>query len=121
VQHRGGEDGFVNILGPTRIGWVERTGNRQYLGTGNITANGRVSMILVDYAQRTRLKLLGMATYHGDPDEALMAVLNPLGHRIDGAITLDVVATTWNCPKYITPRLEVDQLEAARQSWRRSG
>jgi predicted pyridoxine 5'-phosphate oxidase superfamily flavin-nucleotide-binding protein len=113
VQHRGGEDGFVKILGPTRIGWVERTGNRQYLGTGNITANGRVSMILVDYAQRTRLKLLGTATYHNDPDAALTAVLNPHGHRIDGAITMDVVATTWNCPKYITPRLEVEQVRGA--------
>ncbi|MFT4990119.1 MAG: hypothetical protein ACI9BK_002901 [Acidimicrobiales bacterium] len=110
VQHRGGEDGFVKILGPTRIGWVERTGNRQYLGTGNITANGRVSMILVDYAQRTRLKLLGAATYYGDPDEALTAALNPHGHRIDGAITLEVVATTWNCPKYITPRIEVEHV-----------
>ena len=44
VQHRGGEAGFVRILGPTTIGWIERAGNRQYLGTGNITADDKVEI-----------------------------------------------------------------------------
>ncbi len=113
VQHRGGEPGFVKILGPTKMGWVERSGNRQYLGTGNIKANGRVSLIFVDYAQRTRLKVLGNAMLHSDPAGDLVRVLNPQGHRIDGVITVDVVAATWNCPKYITPRIEVEQVRGA--------
>jgi hypothetical protein len=41
TQHKGGEPGFVKVLGPTTIGWVERSGNRQYLGSGNIPPTTR--------------------------------------------------------------------------------
>jgi uncharacterized protein len=113
VQHRGGDAGFVKLLGPSTIGWAERSGNRQYLGTGNIAADGRVSMIFVDYPTRTRLKLRGHATYHPDPSPELIEALGAEGMRIDGAITVEVVATSWNCPKYITPRYTVAQIETA--------
>ncbi len=113
VQHRGGETGFVKVLGPTSIGWIERSGNRQYLGTGNITANGRVSMIFVDYATRTRLKMFGEATLHTDPSDDLVAALDGESVRNDGAITVEVTATAWNCPKYITPRHDDADVRAA--------
>ena len=112
VQHRGGETGFVKVLGPTTLGWVERPGNRQYLGTGNIVANGRVSLIFVDYARRTRLKLLGIATLHRAPDDELLAVLNPGGRRTEGAVTVEVLASAWNCPKHIPQRYDAREVEA---------
>lgn len=110
VQHRGGERGFIKVLDEHTIGWTERNGNRQYLGTGNITANGRVAAILVDYPTRTRLKLYGTATYHLDPSPELLAKLDGEGSRNDGAIIVEVLATDWNCPKYITPRFTEDQI-----------
>jgi predicted pyridoxine 5'-phosphate oxidase superfamily flavin-nucleotide-binding protein len=113
VQHKGGDAGFVKVLGPTTIGWVERSGNRQYLGAGNIAAAGKVSAIFVDYPSRTRLKVRGVATYHPDPSPALLDELAAGGMRVDGAVTVDVVATSWNCPKYITPRFTVAEIEAA--------
>lgn len=112
VQHRGGNTGFVTILGPNTIGWLERNGNRQYLGTGNITADARVSAIFVDYPARTRLKLRGTATYHPEPTPELVSSLNGDMFRNDGAITVEVVATDWNCPKYITPRFTENQLSS---------
>jgi len=81
VQHRGGESGFIKVLDEHTIGWTERNGNRQYLGTGNITANGRVAAILVDYPTRTRLKLYGTATHHPDPSPELLAQLEGEGSR----------------------------------------
>ena len=113
VQHKGGDAGFVKVLGTTTIGWAERSGNRQYLGTGNITADDRVSVIFVDYPSRTRLKLRGHATYHPDADSELVTALGADGMRIDGAITVEIVATSWNCPKYITPRYTAAQIEMA--------
>jgi hypothetical protein len=110
VQHRGGDVGFVKILDEQTIGWAERHGNRQYLGTGNITADGRVAAIFVDYPSRTRLKLFGRATYHADPAAELLARLDASDERIDGAVTVEVLATDWNCPKYITPRFTEEQL-----------
>jgi predicted pyridoxine 5'-phosphate oxidase superfamily flavin-nucleotide-binding protein len=112
VQHRGGEPGFVSVLGPTIIGWIERTGNRQYLGSGNITADGRVALILVDYPSRTRLKLFGRATYHPEPSADLVTALNGDTIRGDGAVTVEVEATDWNCPKYITPRYTAEEVRA---------
>ena len=115
VQHKGGDRGFVKVTGPSSIGWIERSGNRQYLGTGNVNANGRIAMILVDYPSRTRLKLLGTATYHENPNEELIAALSGNGMRVDGAITVEVEATAWNCPKFITPRFTEDEVAAAVQ------
>ena len=113
VQHRGGDIGFVRQLGPTTIGWVERSGNRQYLGTGNLAANDKVSIIFMNYADRQRLKLLGRATVHADPSPELIAALGAEGVRIDGAVTVEIDATAWNCPKYITPRFTEAEVERA--------
>ena len=111
VQHKGGDPGFVKILGPTSIGWAERSGNRQYLGTGNITSDNKVAAIFVDYPTRTRIKIRGTATYHPDPSPELIEALGAGGLRVDGAITIDVVSTAWNCPKYITPRYTTTQID----------
>ncbi len=116
VQHRGGDAGFVTVTGPTTLGWVERTGNTQYIGTGNLRANGRVAMIFVDYGQRTRLKVFGMATLHTKPSDDLIAQLSGTELRNDGAITVEIEATAWNCPKYITPRLTADDVRTGVES-----
>ncbi len=116
VQHRGGERGFIKVLDEYTIGWTERYGNRQYLGTGNISANGRVAAILMDYPSRSRLKLFGTATYHPEPSPELLAKLDGEGSRNDGAITVEVLATDWNCPKHITPRFTEEQIDARTRS-----
>jgi predicted pyridoxine 5'-phosphate oxidase superfamily flavin-nucleotide-binding protein len=113
VQHRGGDAGFVKILDQHTIGWVERNGNRQYVGTGNITDNGRVAAIFVDYPSKTRLKMYGIATHHAEPSDELLAALDADGVRHDGAITIQVLATAWNCPKYLTPRFTEAQVQCA--------
>ncbi|MGI9622009.1 MAG: pyridoxamine 5'-phosphate oxidase family protein [Acidimicrobiales bacterium] len=110
VQHRGGDPGFVKAIGPTQIGWVERSGNRQYLGAGNVSTCGRVALIFMDYPNRVRLKLYGNATYHAEAPEALVHQVGAEELRADGAFTIDVVATAWNCPKYITPRFTEQQV-----------
>jgi uncharacterized protein len=110
VQHRGGEAGFVKVLDERTIGWAERWGNRQYLGSGNITTDGRVAMIFMDYPARRRLKIYGQATHHPEPADDLLQTLEAQDLRTDGAITVEIVAAEWNCPKYITPRYTEDQV-----------
>ena len=116
VQHRGGEIGFIKVIDDHTIGWSERHGNRQYLGAGNITADGRIAAILVDYPSRTRLKLFGKASYHSDPAPELLARLDAVDERLDGAVTVEVLATDWNCPKYITPRFTENQIRTVTGS-----
>jgi predicted pyridoxine 5'-phosphate oxidase superfamily flavin-nucleotide-binding protein len=104
TQHKGGDAGFVKVLGTTTIAWAERPGNRQYLGSGTIAANGKMAAIFVDYPNRTRLKIRGDATYHANPSSELIEALGAEHLRVDGAVTVELVATAWNCPKFITPR-----------------
>lgn len=110
VQHRGGDTGFVKVLGPSQIGWVERNGNRQYVGTGNIVGDDRVALIMVDYPSRTRVKFYGHARHIAEPDADLLAKLDATDIRHDGAIVIDVASFAWNCPKYITPRFTIEEI-----------
>src|SRR5512145_3267982 len=59
VQHRGGPPGFLKVLGPKRLAFADFRGNTQLISAGNATSNDRVSLILMDYRNRQRLKLLG--------------------------------------------------------------
>ena len=114
VQHRGGPIGFVKVLGPERIGLADYVGNKQFISRGNLTANNRIALFLMDYPRKARLKLMGHATMQDaqdDPDlaEALRDAGGPEPERL---VTIDLVAMDWNCPKYITPRLTEAEIEA---------
>src|SRR5262245_22141676 len=56
VQHRGGPRGFLRVLSPSRIGFADFRGNRQHVSTGNAAGNDRVAIIVMDYANPSRLK-----------------------------------------------------------------
>jgi predicted pyridoxine 5'-phosphate oxidase superfamily flavin-nucleotide-binding protein len=61
IQHRGGRAGFLRVLNEQTLAFADYRGNRQMLSTGNLTANSRIALFLMDYPQRTRLKILGHA------------------------------------------------------------
>src|ERR1700741_3750392 len=61
IQHRGGPPGFLKVLGNNQLGFSDFKGNRQYLSFGNILKNPRVSLFLIDYPARARLKIFGNA------------------------------------------------------------
>lgn len=116
LQHRGGPVGFLKILDDRTIGYADYSGNRQYLSVGNLRGNDRVSLFLMDYPQRQRLKIWGRARVVDELKEPeLLAKLESADFRarIERGIVIKVEAYDWNCPKYITPRYsqdEVDQL-----------
>ena len=61
IQHRGGRPGFLRWVNPNTLAFADYNGNRQMHSTGNLAVNDRVSLFLMDYPQRTRLKILGHA------------------------------------------------------------
>ncbi len=85
------------------------------VGTGNISADERVAAIFVDYPSRSRLKVYARATHHPDPSPELLTALGADTLRTAGAVTIEILATAWNCQKYITPRFTEDQVNAAVQ------
>ncbi len=116
IQHRGGAPGFLRVVGPSTLAFADYSGNRQMLSTGNLAANARVALFLMDYPRRTRLKLLGHAEVVDARGHAeLIAQLaDPAARRVvERVITIEVVAFDWNCPKYITPRYTAEEIAEA--------
>ncbi len=111
VQHRGGPAGFLRRIEGNRIGFADFRGNRQYLSTANLAADDRVSLFLMDYPNRRRLKLIGHA--HSTEDPATIAALMPPGYAAqpERAFVIDVIGFDWNCPQHITPRFTEAEIE----------
>lgn len=113
IQHRGGPPGFLKVLENNQLGFPDFKGNRQYLSFGNILKNPRVSLFLIDYPARARLKLFGQAKpVEGDNlPEALRKIENdPDATTIERGVIVQVEAFHWNCPKYIVPRFTEAQV-----------
>jgi predicted pyridoxine 5'-phosphate oxidase superfamily flavin-nucleotide-binding protein len=115
VQHRGGPAGFLKVLSATTLGFADYRGNRQYVSVGNVVKNDRVAIILVDYPQRARLKILGHARIVSADDAATLNVLKTPDYRarIERGFLITVAAYDWNCPQHITPRFTAAEVEAA--------
>ena len=115
VQFRGGPAGFLRALDSKTIGYADFRGNVQYISLGNLQGNDRVAMILMDHANRRRLKIMGRVRFAGkDEDATLLARLTPPGYRarIERAVLITVEAFDWNCPQHITPRFTEAEIEA---------
>jgi hypothetical protein len=113
VQHRGGPPGFVRVLDPATLALPDFRGNRQYISVGNLAGDARVALIFMDYANRTRLKLLGRARVSDDPALLAALALPSYRARIERALVIDVAGFDWNCPQHITPRFTEAEIAEA--------
>jgi hypothetical protein len=116
VQHRGGQPGFLHVVNPAKLAFADYKGNRQLLSTGNVAVSDRVCLFLMDYPQRTRLKILGHARIEDarqHPELVAQFAAPDLSHIVERVFLIDVVSFDWNCPKYITPRYTVAEIETA--------
>jgi predicted pyridoxine 5'-phosphate oxidase superfamily flavin-nucleotide-binding protein len=116
LQHRGGPPGFLKVLDPQTLGFADFKGNRQLVSTGNLAASDRASLFLMDYPNKTRLKILGHArVFEARAHAELAAQLTPaaeLRSKVERLFLINVVSFDWNCPQYITPRYTEDQVRA---------
>ena len=114
VQHRGGAPGFLRHLDENLLGVADLRGNRQYISTGNLEANGRACVFLMDYPNRFRLKLWVKASV--TQDAALLARLTLPGvppTAVERGYLLRVLAFDRNCSAHIVPRYTRAEVEAA--------
>jgi predicted pyridoxine 5'-phosphate oxidase superfamily flavin-nucleotide-binding protein len=114
IQHRGGRPGFLRVLNPQELAFADYRGNRQMLSTGNLAANDKVALFLMDYPQRTRLKILGHARVEDarDHPELIRQLAEPDVQRmVERLFFIKVESFDWNCPKYITPRYTAEEIQ----------
>jgi uncharacterized protein len=116
VQHRGGPTGFLKVLDETTLGFADFRGNRQYISLGNISADDRVALLLMDYPNRARLKILAhmeVRELDAASDLASRLALPRYRGKPERAFLLHLETFDWNCPQHITPRFTAAEIEIA--------
>jgi predicted pyridoxine 5'-phosphate oxidase superfamily flavin-nucleotide-binding protein len=121
IQHRGGPQGFLRVVNEKMLAFADYKGNRQLLTTGNVSVNDRVALFLMDYQNRARLKILGHARVEDarEHPELVTQITDPnMRPAVERLVFIDVVSFDWNCPKYITPRYSIEEVEELAGSLR---
>ena len=116
VQHRGGKPGFLRVINPASLAFADYKGNRQLLSTGNLAVTDRVTLFLMDYPQRTRLKILGHARVEDarqHPELVAQLAEPEVRPMVERLFFIEVVSFDWNCSQYITPRYTAAEVEIA--------
>lgn len=122
VQHRGGPPGFLKVIDEKTLAFADYRGNRQYISSGNMAANGRACLFLVDYPQRLRLKIYvraEMLALDNDPDLTAQLREPNYNARPERICRMRLQFYDWNCRQHITPRFSQPQLAEAMDPLRR--
>ena len=105
------------MISPTRLAFADFRGNRQYISAGNAVHDDRVSIIIMDYRNKRRLKLLGRLRFEdiGEADPGLVSAveLPDYSARLERVAVIELEAFDWNCPQHITERYSLADIEAA--------
>lgn len=96
TSHRGGNPGFVRVASPGELSWRDYPGNSMFLTLGNLAADPRAGLLLLDWTTGTTLQLTGEA--HTEFDAAG-------GRRVRLAIrevveTPEALPLRWSAPEY---------------------
>jgi hypothetical protein len=116
VQHRGGPKGFVKVIDERTLALADFGGNRQYISAGNLLTDNRVAIIMVDYPQQARLKILGRVdVLEGEQASDWIDRVRTPGYKavIERVFVVHLDAFDWNCPQHITPRYTADEIQEA--------
>ena len=116
IQHRGGPKGFLKVLDNQRLGFIDFSGNKQYITVGNLATNNKVCLIMVDYPTRARLKIYAtaeMVELNNHSELHALLDLPNYAFRPERMMVLHVEAYDWNCPQHIVPRYTIDEIEKA--------
>jgi predicted pyridoxine 5'-phosphate oxidase superfamily flavin-nucleotide-binding protein len=121
VQHRGGPRGFLKLVDDRMLAFADYGGNRQYISTGNLAADDRVCLFLIDYARRARLKVYAhVETFALEADPALTELVTMPDYkaRLERVFRLRLKTFDWNCAQHITPRFTEAEISEAVQPLR---
>ena len=116
VQHRGGPRGFLKMVDDRTLAFADYRGNRQYISTGNLAADDRACLFLMDYAGRARLKVYARVEQVAlDTDPALTDLVTVPGYKakIERIFRIRLESFDWNSPQHITPRFTEDEVNEA--------
>ncbi len=100
---KGGDPGFIRVVGENAVAWPDYDGNRMYRSLGNILRNPRVGLLFIRFDGKLfngagRLRING----HAEIDERPEALAGLPGAKRLIRVTAEHIFS--NCPRYI-PKL----------------
>ncbi len=113
IQHRGGPKGFLKVLDDRTLGFIDFSGNKQYISLGNLSHSKKTALILMDYAKRRRLKIYATTEVfelNERPDLIQKLTLENYDYQSERVLLFHIDAFDWNCPQHITPRFTEKQV-----------
>eukprot|EP01037_Dinobryon_pediforme_P016268 gene16268-16447_t len=114
IQFRGGPKGFLKVIDDQMIGFLDFEGNKQYISVGNLATNNKAALFLLDQASKTRLKIYAdVEVVEISDDPQLAQKLDPDDYKYTAfrILLFHVKAFDWNCPKHITPRYSLAEIQ----------
>ncbi len=119
IQHRGGPKGFLKVIDERTLAFADFRGNKQYITAGTLVENDKAFIFLMDYANRSRIKIWGRARVVDDDPAFVDHLVDPTykGHP-ERAIVFTIEAWDANCPQHITPRYTEEDIDATVRSLR---
>ncbi len=94
-NYKGGDPGFVRVIDDETIAYPDYNGNGMFVTLGNALVNPHVGLLFINFEERRRLRVNGVATL--DRDDPLLAEY-PEGQLI---VRVRVEQVFPNCPRYI--------------------
>jgi predicted pyridoxine 5'-phosphate oxidase superfamily flavin-nucleotide-binding protein len=94
-SYKGGDTGFVRVVDEHTVAFPNYDGNGMFLTAGNALVNPRVGLLFINFEERKRLRLNGIAE-HVDDDPLLAAY--PEAQFLWRVRATEVFP---NCPRYI--------------------
>jgi predicted pyridoxine 5'-phosphate oxidase superfamily flavin-nucleotide-binding protein len=94
-SYKGGDPGFVRVLGPTTLAFPNYDGNGMYLSMGNLTTTANVGMLFIDLCSPKRLRVNGTARIES-PE-----FVTPEYPEAQFVVVVTVREVFPNCPRYI--------------------
>jgi predicted pyridoxine 5'-phosphate oxidase superfamily flavin-nucleotide-binding protein len=94
-SYKGGQPGWVQVVGPDTLAFPNYDGNGQYRSLGNALVNPEVAMLFIDFESPGRRRINGSASLHYD---------DPLLAEYPGAqliVRVKVTDIFGNCPRYV--------------------
>jgi len=116
IQHRGGPIGFLKVIDDKTLAFADFRGNKQYISAGNLATDDHIALIMVDYPNQARLKILGHAEiFEGQQAQSWLERVRVPEYKaiIERVFVIRVAAFDWNCPQHITPRYTAEDIERA--------
>ncbi|MER5291305.1 pyridoxamine 5'-phosphate oxidase family protein [Streptomyces pharetrae] len=96
ASHRGGLPGFLRVDSPYELSWRDYPGNAMFLTLGNLAADPRAGLLVLDWQTGTTLQLTGEARTEFTPDgERTVRFTIAEAVETPGALPL-----RWSAPQY---------------------